>query len=153
MLNSSCAKVDPQRRLAGSGATLILVGLATGIWSAAALTGTVTLTMPRLALIAHLNALLGGFWLLGVSYSMAFLYYGEKQKCRLACLVQIPTWGNWLITLIASVLGVNGLTYTGDARNNAVAFALQLVVVVPSLGAGVYWVRGFCSQAAGASGA
>ena len=58
----------------------------------------------------------------------------------------VPTWGNWFITLAASVLGVKGLTYDEDWRNNVIATLLQLVVVLPSLVAGIYWVRGFCRK-------
>lgn len=55
------------------------------------------------------------------------LRYGETGRRRLAWVVTVPAWGNWLITLIASVLGVTGLEYTrGDMANNAVAALLQL---------------------------
>ena len=59
---------------------------------------------------------------------------GEIGRRRLAWVVMVPAWGNWLITLIASILGVTGLEYTrGHPANNAVAALLHSVVVLPSL--------------------
>lgn len=132
-----------RKRLAMSGALLFFVGMLTGLWTAAALTGTVVVGMPRLALIAHLNALLGGLWLLAVASTLDFLHYGEKGLRRLAIGVGLPAWSNWFVTLIASFLGVNGLTYTGNRANDIIAFLLQALVVVPTLIACAFWVWGF----------
>jgi len=132
-----------RHRLAQAGAWLFFIGLVTGLWSAAALTGKVTVAIPRLALAAHLNGLLGGLWLIAVAWSLDFLRYRERGRRRLALLVSTATWGNWLITLIASVLGVRGLEYTGALANDVVAALLQLFVVLPALiGAGA-WAWGF----------
>jgi (hydroxyamino)benzene mutase len=132
-----------QKRLAAAGALLFLVGSITGLWAAATLTGTVVVGIPRLALIAHLNALLGGLWLLAVAWSFEFLHYSETGLRRLAIGVAIPAWSNWLVTLFASFLGVTGLIYTGDRANNVIAFLLQTLVVVPTLIACAFWVWGF----------
>lgn len=137
---------QPERSLAFSGSLLFAIGLITGIYSAAALTGTIVLVIPRLALAAHLNALLGGIWLLVVSYSLKFLNYDEAQKGKLALLSIIPAWFNWIITLVASFLGVNGLSYTSDPKNNVIAAMLQVLVVLPALFSSLYWVRGFFSK-------
>lgn len=132
-----------RQRLAQAGAWLFLVGLVTGLWAAAVLTGAVTVPIPRLALAAHLNGLLGGLWLIAVAWTLDFLRYGERGRRRLAVLVLVATWGNWLITSIASVLGVRGLEYTGVLANDVIAALLQLFVVLPALaGAGV-WAFGF----------
>jgi hydroxylaminobenzene mutase len=129
-----------RRRLAWAGACLFAVGMVTGLWAAVVLTDRVTVGLPRLALAAHLNALLGGLWLIAVAATLDMLRYGETGRRRLAWVVTVPAWGNWLITLIASVLGVTGLEYTrGDMANNAVAALLQSLVVLPSLvGAGAW---------------
>ncbi len=132
-----------RKQLAMAGALLFFVGMLTGLWAAAALTGTVTVGMPRLALIAHLNALLGGLWLLAVASTFDFLHYGEKGLRRLAIGVGFPAWSNWFVTLIASFLGVNGLTYTGNRANDIIAFLLQMLVVVPTLIACAFWLWGF----------
>lgn len=132
-----------EKKFAFTGALLFTVGLFTGLWSAIALTGQIAVKMPRLALASHLNGLVGGLWLIGISHTLPFLSYKEKQQKRLFYLSVTPTWANWAITLLASFLGVQGLTYTHDSSNNAIAFLLQLLVVLPSLIAGVYWIRGF----------
>jgi hydroxylaminobenzene mutase len=136
-----------RRRLAASGAILFAIGMLTGIWSAAAITGKVTVGMPRLALAAHLNGLLGGLWLVAVAWTFEFLSYDVKGLRRLALAVAIPAWANWLVTLVASFFGVNGLEYTASRANNVVAFLLQTLVVIPTLvGAGL-WAWGFKSKA------
>ena len=132
-----------RKRLAFSGALLFFVGMLTGLWSAAALSGAVVVPLPRVALIAHLNALLGGLWLLAVAWSFEFLQYSDRGLRRLAIGVGIPAWSNWLITLFASFLGVTGLTYTGNRANDVIAFLLQAFVVLPTLIACAFWVWGF----------
>ena len=131
---------DPvRRRLAWAGAWLFAVGMVTGLWAAAVLTEKVAVAIPRLALAAHLNALLGGLWLIAVASTLDLLRYGPVGRLRLSWLVMVPAWGNWLITLVASVLGVTGLEYTRDTANNAIAALLHSLVVLPSLvGAGAW---------------
>src|SRR5687767_15613277 len=131
-----------RRRLAWAGAWLFAVGMVTGLWAAAVLTEKVTVAIPRLALAAHLNALLGGLWLIAVASTLDLLRYGTTGRVRLAWLVTVPAWGNWLITLIASVLGVTGLEYTRDTANNAIAALLHSLVVLPSLVGASAWAWG-----------
>jgi hydroxylaminobenzene mutase len=131
-----------RRRLAWSGAWLFAVGMVTGLWAAAVLTGKVTVPIPRLALAAHLNGLLGGLWLIAVASTLDMLRYGPTGRVRLAWVVTVPAWANWLITLIASVLGVTGLEYTHDAANNAIAALLHSLVVLPSLVGAAAWAWG-----------
>jgi hydroxylaminobenzene mutase len=139
--------VDPlRRRLAASGAWLFALGMVTGLWTAAVLTERVIVGLPRLALAAHLNALLGGMWLLLVASTLDMLHYGEIGRRRLAWIVIVPAWANWFVTLIASVLGVTGLQYTRDAANNAIAVLLQSLVVVPSLIGAFAWAWGFARR-------
>ena len=131
-----------RRRLAWAGAWLFAVGMVTGLWAAAVLTEKVTVAIPRLALAAHLNALLGGLWLIAVASTLDMLRFGPTGRLRLAWLVTVPAWGNWLITLIASVLGVTGLEYTRDTANNAIAALLHSLVVLPSLVGASAWAWG-----------
>ncbi|HEY0404892.1 MAG TPA: hypothetical protein VGC89_04150 [Pyrinomonadaceae bacterium] len=138
-----------RRRLAAAGATLFAVGMATGIWSAAALTNKVHVGMPRLALVAHLNALLGGLWLVAVAWTFDFLCYDAKGLRRLALVVALAAWSNWLVTLVASFFGVNGLEYTGQRANDVVAFLLQTLVVIPTLIGSGLWAWGFRKRAEG----
>jgi hydroxylaminobenzene mutase len=131
-----------RRRLAWAGAWLFAVGMITGLWAAAVLTEKVAVAIPRLALAAHLNGLLGGLWLIAVASTLDSLRYGDTGRLRLAWLVTVPAWGNWLITLIASVLGVTGLEYTRDIANNAIAALLHSLVVLPSLVGATAWAWG-----------
>ena len=132
-----------RKELAFAGAMLFFIGMVTGIWAAAALTGKVVVGMPRMALAAHLNALLGGLWLLAVAWSFEFLHYGPKGLQRLALGVGVPAYANWLVTLVASFIGVNGLGYTGQRSNDVIAFLLQALVVLPTLIASAFWAWGF----------
>ena len=132
-----------QKRLAMAGALLFLVGMLTGLWSAAALTGKVKVGIPHLALAAHLNGLLGGLWLIAVASTFQFLRYSERGLRRLAFAVAVPAWANLIVTLMASFLGVNGLEYTGQRANDIVAVLLQTTVVLPTLIASGFWVYGF----------
>ncbi len=132
-----------RKQLAFAGAFLFFVGMVTGLWSAAALTGKVSVEMPRLALAAHLNGLLGGLWLVAVAWSFEFLHYGARGLRRLALGVGVPAYANWLVTLVASFIGVNGLEYTGGRANDAIAFLLQSLVVLPTLVASACWAWGF----------
>jgi hypothetical protein len=126
-----------------AGAWLFAIGLLTGLWAAAVLTEKVVVAIPRLALAAHLNGIFGGLWLIAVAVTLDRLRYGLAGRRRLALVVIVATWANWLITLAASWLGVRGLEYTTDARNNVIAFLLQVLVVLPSLAGGVAWAWGF----------
>ncbi len=132
-----------QQRVARAGAWLFAVGLLTGVWVAVVFTERVVVPIPRLALAAHLNGLLGGLWLIAVAATLDRMRYGVAGRRRLALLVVVATWGNWLITLLASGLGVRGLEFTGDPRNNAVALLLQVFVVIPSLLGAFAWAWGF----------
>jgi hydroxylaminobenzene mutase len=132
-----------RKALALSGALLFSIGLFTGIWTAAALTGKVVVAIPHLALATHLNALLGGMWLILVSYTIEFLSYDLAQLKKLFWLSVIPAWANWFVTLMASFIGVNGLAFSENRNNNIIAVGLQTLVVLPSLIASIYWVRGF----------
>ena len=134
---------DLRRRLAGGGALLFFVGLVTGLWSAAALTGKVAVDIPSLALGAHLAALMGGLWMIAVAWTFEFLRYDERGLGRLALFTAIPAWGNWLITTIASIVGQRGLDYSPPLANQIVAAALQVVVVLTGLVGGGLWAYGF----------
>jgi hydroxylaminobenzene mutase len=134
---------DLQHRVVRAGAWLFAVGLVTGFWVALVVTEKVVVAIPRLALAAHLNGLLGGLWLIAVAATLDRLRYGLAGRTRLAIFVVIATWANWLFTLIASVLGVRGLDYTADMRNNAIAMLLDTFVVLPSLVGAFAWAWGF----------
>jgi len=137
---------DIQRRLSFWGALLFTVGLFTGLWTAAALTGGVTLKIPHLALATHLNGLFGGLWMLAVAFTFPFLKFDRGQLIKLSVLVGVACWANWGLTFYASWLGENGLSSGGSRANDILGVALKLFVVAPSLVGGVYWMMGFCGK-------
>jgi hydroxylaminobenzene mutase len=122
---------------------LLAIGMATGLWSGMALAGIVVVPIPRLALAAHLNCLLGCFWLLGFAFTLPMLSYGEEGKKRLAKAMLVVTYGNWFITLVASALGVRGLVFMGEVRNDVIAALLLIFVVGPGLATSFAWAWGF----------
>jgi hydroxylaminobenzene mutase len=126
--------------------------MVTGLWTAVALTGRAKLAIPHLALAAHLNALLGGLWLIGFASTLEHMSFGERGRRRLALFVVIPAYGNWLVTLLASLLGARGLEYTGNRANDTIAALLQVVVVLPTLVACGAWVWGFRKAKKNSSG-
>ncbi len=127
---------------------LLVIAMLTGGYAGLALSGKVVIPIPHLALAAHLNALLGCFWLLAFSYTLPMLSYGEQAKERLAWLQLIPNYANWLVTLIASFLGVRGLAFTGNLANDAIAAALLALVVAPALLGTAAWAWGFRKEPA-----
>lgn len=131
-----------QRHVFFVGACLFLVGLVTGLWAAAVLTEMVAVPLPRLALAAHINALLGGLWCIALAATLPQVRYGDANRRRLCALTTSAAWANWLITLVASMLGVRGLSYGGSLTNDVVAALLQGLVVIPSLVAATMWAVG-----------
>jgi len=132
-----------RRALVCAGAWLFAFGLLTGLWAGVVLTGKIRVAFPRLALGAHLTAMLGGLWLIAVAWSLDFLRYGPRGQRRLAWLIGISVWANWSVTLVASSLGVRGLEYTRDPLNNVIAALLDLFVVAPALAGAFAWAWGF----------
>lgn len=132
-----------QRRVAARAVVLLTLSMLTGAWAGIVLSGKVVVPIPHLALAAHLNALIGALWLLAFSFTLPMLSYGDRTKERLAWLQIIPLYGNWLITLVASVLGVRGLDFDGNVANDVVAAALLAVVVAPALIGTGAWAWGF----------
>ena len=132
-----------QRQLAGSGALLFAIGIFTGLWTAAAMTGAVKVGIPHLALATHLNGLLGGLWIVAVAWTLPWLGFSQVGRKRVGVLVAASCYANWLVTLIASFLGVDGLQYSHDMANNWIAAMLQGLVVAPALAGSFGWAWGF----------
>ncbi len=127
----------------------MMLGLLTGLLVSAAMGGQIDADIHA-ALAAHLNGLLGAFWIGLVAWTLPMLSYGEQGKRRLAWAVIVPNYANWLVTAIKSVLKVSGVAYTADPANNGVLIALIALVVLPSLGATAAWLYGFRTRAAAA---
>jgi hydroxylaminobenzene mutase len=119
------AVLPAARLMAHAAAWLTLLGLLTGGYVSAAMTGKVPAD-PHMALASHLNALMGAFLLLGVAWTLPMLRYGARGQHRLA----------WAFIVAA-------VDATGEPVNDAVFGVLTLSVVLPALGAAAAWVYGF----------
>src|SRR5438046_3084549 len=109
-----------QRTLMSRAALLFFLGMATGLWAGVVLSHgrAIGIDLPplkheRLALGAHLNALLGAFWLLGLASTIEHTRFGDRGRRRLVAVVSLVTFANWSITLLASLLDVRGLDFEG----------------------------------------
>lgn len=141
--SASSLALSPTARLLGAGgALLILLGLLTGGYVAAGMTGKLPID-PRTALSAHLNALLGAFFIFGVAWSLPMLRYSATGARRLAWAVLLANYANWFVTAVKAYLRVSGVDYTGEGANDAVFATLTALVVLPSIGAAIAWVWGF----------
>lgn len=130
------------RLMAHAAAWLMLVGLLTGGYVSSAMTGKVPAD-PQMALAAHLNALMGCFFLLGVAWTLPMLRYGAVGQRRLAWAFILANFSNWAVTCVKAWLRVSGVDFIGQPMNDTVFGVLTLTVVLPSLGATAAWVYGF----------
>jgi (hydroxyamino)benzene mutase len=137
------------RLLARAAAWLVLLGLLTGVYVSAAMTGKVAAD-AHAALASHLNALLGAFLLLGVAVTLPLLRYGPVGQRRLAWAFIVANFANWLVTAVKAWLHVSGVELTGHPANDAVFVALTLTVVLPAVGGAGAWIHGLRGGARGA---
>lgn len=138
----TAAPLPTARLMAHAAAWLTLLGLLTGGYVSAAMTGKVPAD-PHMALASHLNALMGAFLLLGVAWTLPMLRYGPQGQWRLAWAFILANFANWAVTAVKAWLRVSGVDATGEPLNDAVFGVLTLTVVLPALGAAAAWVYGF----------
>jgi len=130
-----------QRQAGLLGAVLLFIGYATGGLLAMAMTGKVDAD-PKVVLSAHLNGVLGCFWLCAVAATLPFTRFGEVGAKRLVLVTALPAYANWLITTIKAFYRVAGVGLDGRGANDAVFAALNAFVVIPSFVAVGAWVYG-----------
>ena len=133
------------RTLARDAAVLLLLGLLTGLYVAAAMTGKVPADW-RIALSAHLAALMGSFWMMAVAFTLPMLRFAEQGRARLVLLVTVANFANWFITAVKAWLKVSGVDFIGEGRNDTVFGLLTLFVVLPSFAAAAAWVYGLSGK-------
>jgi len=126
---------------AKSGSLLIFFGLLTGLNIAAVMTGQID-GNPNMVVAAHLNALLGGFWLLGIGWTLPHCTLSSKNTSRMLWLLIIANYANWFLTAIKASFDVHGVDITDDLTNNIMFVFLTLFVVIPSILGSVMWVWG-----------
>ena len=133
-----------QRKTAASAALLLVIGFATGGLLAAAMTGKLSADSHEV-LAAHLNGVLGCFWLAALSFTLPLVSFTATGKTRLVVVTVVASYGNWLITTIKSFFHVAGVGLNGEVHNDAVFAALNVVVVIPSFVAAIAWTYGLYS--------
>ena len=136
------APLPAARLMAHAAAWLMLVGLLTGGYVSSAMTGKLPAD-PHMALAAHLNALMGTFFLLGVAWTLPMLRYGPVGQQRLAWAVITANFANWAVTCVKAWLRVSGVDLIGQPANDAIFLTLTATVVLPALVAAGAWVYGF----------
>ncbi len=141
MIDPDAPSAPVARLLARAAAWLVLLGLLTGFYVSAAMTGKLPVD-AHAALASHLNALLGAFLLLGVAVTLPLLRYGPVGQRRLAWAFIVANFANWLVTAVKAWLHVSGVDLTGQPANDAILVALTLTVVLPGLGGAAAWVHG-----------
>lgn len=130
-----------EKLLVKYGALLLFLGLLTGIYSAAAMTGKIAAD-PHTALAAHIVALMGTFMIFGAAYSMQFLNFTDSVKMKLSWVFIVSSFANWIITSVKALFKVSGIDFNGEPANDTVFVILNLFVVLPLLAGSGFWVYG-----------
>jgi (hydroxyamino)benzene mutase len=135
-----------QRLTALAGAALMLVGMLTGFFVSAAMTGSAPAD-AHAALASHLNAVLGALWVIAVAVTMPWLRYSVVGCRRLAQLTFAANFANWLITVWKALWRVVGVGLVGEPHNDVIFGLLATFVVVPAVAAAAAWVFGLTAPA------
>jgi hypothetical protein len=136
----------------------MFISLLTGVWVGAVMTDGRAIFMElhftpsaqRLALIAHMNAMLGCFWLAALAFTIEMTSFDEKKKKLLGLAITVICYANWGVTLVGSFMDKKGLEMVkDDPKNNVMAIFLIVLVVVPALAASAAWAFGLRSGTTG----
>lgn len=136
-----------ERSLCFAAAVLFLLGGLTGVPLGFAMNGEIAIDAAMVK-GAHVNALVGCFWLIGLAWSMKFSVLDDNGKRWLSRLVLLAAYANWLVTLLKAIPAVHGVGLTGDATNDMVFGVLTVLVVLPTLAGCSLWIWGLRPQAA-----
>ena len=139
-----------QKRMAFHGALMLWSTMVYGLY----LVGVMTELVPgneAMTLGAHINGLMGAFWLLGMGWSLSFIQLSE-QLLRVAIWMTLAgAWFNFLLAIIKAVPGVMAIEFTGGASNDVIFAARVLLVVIPSLVGPALWFWGLRANSASAT--
>ena len=124
----------------------VLLGLLTGIYISLAMTGAVEAN-TSMVVASHLNALMGGFWLLGVGWSLQWCSLDQKKATWMARLLILCNYANWLVTAIKALFDVHGVELNGQSANDIIYVVLVLTVVFPAIAGCSIWVFGLIKSA------
>jgi hydroxylaminobenzene mutase len=133
----------PSQRVAGrNAAVLMVIGLLTGVYLSGAMSGKIDAD-PQMVVAAHLNCLLGCFWLAALGWSLPMLRFSDTGLSRVVWLTTLANYANWAVTLFKASWKVHGVDLTGEPRNDIIFGVLTVLVVLPSFAAAGAWVYGF----------
>ncbi len=125
---------------------LFLLGLLTGIYVTMIATGKISGSIEA-SLAAHLNGIIGSMIILSLLLILQYIKYGGSYKMIMVMLFIISNYFNWIITLIKSLLQVDGIQIIDNSlSNNIIHIALVIFVVIPSLTGATMWVIGTRSR-------
>ena len=130
-----------QRKAAFLGAVLLVISFATGGLLAGAMTGKVPADAHSIS-AAHLSALFGCFWLCALAFTLPFVRFGDAGLSRLVWCTAVPSYANWLITVVKAFLHVLGVGWDANGNNDMVFGLLNAFVVLPSFAAAIGWAYG-----------
>ena len=132
---------DPGDRLPFAAALLFFVGGLNGILVSLSMTSQLDAN-PDFMLAAHLNALMGCFWILGLAWTLPRVRLSSGGLLWLCRLTVLAAWANWLVTLVKALLDVQGIAYLGEGANDGIHTALVITVVLPTLASSGLWAWG-----------
>jgi hydroxylaminobenzene mutase len=137
---------DRDRHLAWHGIALFLLGLITGLVQQA-------LRNPRMGLSAHLEGVMNGTFLLALAAVWPKLRLSERLATLAYRTVLVGTYGNWVVTMFAAILGTAAMTPIASAGYKAtkgldsvVTIGLVLVGLAVLTASGIL-LSGFSSRA------
>ncbi len=135
------------RVLALAGAILFAAALVTGAIASLGLTGQLDAD-GRTLLSAHTSGLMGSSVLFALGWSLPLIGFTASGKARLAWLMIVPSYSNWLITTAKAFLKVHGLGPDQSPANNVVFVLLTTFVVLPFIVAAIAWIIGLAGKPA-----
>lgn len=112
------------RRFALLGATLVMLGLLTGLISG-------SLANPRMGLSAHLEGIMNGTLMLALAGGWNHVRLSPKLESWCFGLLAFGTLANWLATLLAAIWGAGRtMMPIATGAHQAAAWQEQLVTVM-----------------------
>jgi hypothetical protein len=132
---------ENQHRLAFHGALMLFAGMVYGLYVALVMTGDLP-GHAEIALGAHLNALFGALWLLGMGWSLRFVVLSERLLRIAIWSTLIGAWANWIISALKAFSGDVAISFSGVGSNDVLFAARIFLVIIPCLLGPGLWVWG-----------
>jgi hydroxylaminobenzene mutase len=105
--------MEYRRRLIWHGMALFLIGLLTGL-------AEQHFTNVRMALAAHLEGVMNGTFLVAVGAIWSEVHLSSRTSAMAYWMMLGGTYGNWVVTTLAAILGTSALSpITGAGRSAA----------------------------------